>query len=41
MVQDPTEGQAKIGPGNGLVPLGNKPLHEPMWTKAHDGIWHH
>ena len=27
--------------GNGLVPLGNKPLPEPMLTEFHVAIWRH
>ena len=30
-----------IGSGNGLVPSGNKPLHEPMLTYIPVAIWHH
>ena len=30
-----------IGSGNGLVPLGNKPLPEPMLTQIYVAIWHH
>ena len=30
-----------IGPGNGLVPPGNKPLPEPMLTKINVAIWSH
>ena len=28
-----------IGTGNGLVPLGNKPLPEPVLTKISNAIW--
>ena len=28
-----------IGLGNGLVPLGNKPLPEPMLTQIYVAIW--
>ena len=27
--------------GNGLVPLGNRPLPEPMLTKINDAAWRH
>ena len=30
-----------IGPGNGLVPSGNKPLAEPMLTQIYVAIRHH
>ena len=30
-----------IGSGNGLVPLGNKPLPEPRLTQFSVAIWHH
>ena len=30
-----------IGSGNGLVPSGNKPLPEPMFTQFYITIWHH
>ena len=30
-----------IGLGDGLVPLGNKPLPKPVLTKISDTIWHH
>ena len=33
--------QFNIGSGNGLVPSGNKPLPEPMLTKACVDIWRH
>ena len=26
---------------NGLVPSGNKPLHEPLLNKIHDTTWNH
>ena len=29
------------GSGNGLVPSGNKPLPEPVWTKIPVAIWRH
>ena len=29
----------KIGSGNGLVPSGNKPLHEPMLTQIFVAMW--
>ena len=32
---------AKIGSGNGLMSLGNKPLPEPVLTKIFNTIWHH
>ena len=30
-----------IGSGNGLVPLGNKPLPEPMLTQIYVAKWRH
>ena len=30
-----------IGLGNGLVPSGNKPLPEPMFTQVYVAIWCH
>ena len=30
-----------IGAGDGLVPLGNKPLSEPMLTQISVAIWRH
>ena len=36
---DLTHVQVKIGPGNGLVALGNKPLAEPMLTKIFVAIY--
>ena len=32
--------RSHIGSGNGLVPLGNKPLPEPMLTQFYVTIWH-
>ena len=32
---------ANVGSGNGLVPSGNKPLHEPMLTQIYVAIWRH
>ena len=32
---------ANIGPGNGLVPSGNKPSPEPMLTYTPVAIWRH
>ena len=33
--------QVSIGPGNGLVPWGNKLLPGPMLTKVYYAIWHY
>ena len=33
--------EVSIGSGNGLVPPGNKPLPEPMFTKIYVAIWRH
>ena len=33
--------EVNTGSGNGLVPSGNKPLPEPMWSKFYDAIWCH
>ena len=30
-----------MGPGNGLLPSGNKPLPEPILTTSYDTIWRH
>ena len=30
-----------ISSGNGFVPIGNKPLPEPMSTQIYVAIWHH
>ena len=30
-----------IGSGDGLVPSGTKPLHEPMVTQFYVAIWRH
>ena len=35
MPQDLTDGGVNIGSGNGLVPLANKPLPEPMLTQIY------
>ena len=32
MPQDLIDDEVNIGSGNGLVPLGNKPIPEPMLT---------
>ena len=34
-------GEVSFGSGNGLVPLGNKPLPGPMLTQICDPIWRH
>ena len=39
MAQNLPEWQVNIGSGNGLVPLGNKPLPEPMLTQKRAAIW--
>ena len=36
---DLTHDQVKIGSGNGLVALGNKPLAEPMLTKIFVAVY--
>ena len=41
MPQDFTHDKVNIGPGNGLVPSGKKPLPEPMLTKFYYIIWCH
>ena len=33
--------RVNIESDNGLVPLGNKPLSEPVLTNTSDDIWHH
>ena len=33
--------EINIGLGNRLVPLGNKPLLEPMLTQFYVAIWRH
>ena len=33
--------QVNTGTGNGLVPLDNKPLFEPVLAKISDTIWGH
>ena len=33
--------QVNIGSGNGLVPLGNKPLPEPKLTQIIVAVWRH
>ena len=41
MPQDLTDDKLNNGSGNGLVPLGNKPLPEPVLTKISNVIWRH
>ena len=41
MPLDLTDDKVKIGSGNGLVPLGNKPLPEPMLIQINVTKWRH
>ena len=41
MPQDLTDDKSTVGPGNGLVPSGNKPVPEPVLTKISNAIWCH
>ena len=34
-------GECQAELGNDLVPSGNKPLTESLFTKIHDAIWRH
>ena len=36
-----TYGDVNIGSGNDLVPLGNKPLPEPMLSQTYVITWRH
>ena len=38
---NPSGDKANIGSGHGLVPLGNKPIPEPMLTQTYDVKWNH
>ena len=33
--------EINIGSGNGLMPLGNMPLPEPLLTQMYITVWHH
>ena len=39
--QDVIEGKSTVGPGNGWMQSGIKPLPEPMLTQSNDIIWYH
>ena len=40
-MKEPLKYQFNTSSGNDLVPSGNKPLPDPVFTKFYDVIWHH